>query len=221
MIDDTKEGMPLTIRQLDVLALVAQGFTNEQIGRILHLSPLTVKNHVQNILRKLGAYGRINAINVAMQKGLLECPNPDHPRCGHPIGITRSSEEPQPVLRSPRPDLVKPLVPSNDIPLEWVECGDLQLNFETFTLRIKSTVIKMYPRCCALLYYMLRHPGKIFSRQNLLNEIWGTGVFVEERTVDVHIRRLRVVLDANGYKDLITTIKPTGYGILNLPEKLP
>jgi two-component system, OmpR family, phosphate regulon response regulator PhoB len=55
------------------------------------------------------------------------------------------------------------------------------------------------------------HPGRVFSRARLLDEVWGEHVFVEERTVDVHIRRLRQALAPTGHDKLIETVRGTGY----------
>lgn len=60
-----------------------------------------------------------------------------------------------------------------------------------------------------LLYFLATHPGKVFTREILLNDVWGTDVYVVERTVDVHIRKIREKL--HKYSDLIETIKGVGY----------
>ena len=57
----------------------------------------------------------------------------------------------------------------------------------------------------------MTHPGRVFSRARLLDEVWGEHVFVEERTVDVHIRRLRQALAPTGHDKLIETVRGTGY----------
>lgn len=222
--DESKYGKALSQTQLEVLALIAQGFTNERIGKLTNRSPLTVKNHVQVILAKLGAGSRISALNIAMEQGILQCPNPTHPRCGMSINVDAASgisSSSSPVHMSVRPEVVKQLEPVNDIPIEWIECGDLQLSLETYTLRIKGVMTRATTHAVHLLYYMLQHPGKVFSRQHLLNEVWSTNAFVEERTVDTQICRLRTILNKNGYKGLVATVRPTGYGILTLPGKLP
>ena len=62
-----------------------------------------------------------------------------------------------------------------------------------------------------LLHFFMTHPGRVFSRARLLDEVWGEHVFVEERTVDVHIRRLRQALTPTGHDKLIETVRGTGY----------
>lgn len=62
-----------------------------------------------------------------------------------------------------------------------------------------------------LLHYFMTHPERVYSRAQLLDEVWGDHVFVEERTVDVHIRRLRQALEPSGHAALIETLRGTGY----------
>jgi DNA-binding winged helix-turn-helix (wHTH) protein len=57
----------------------------------------------------------------------------------------------------------------------------------------------------------MTHPGRVYSRAQLLDEIWGNNVYVEERTVDVHIRRLRQALEPTGHKGLLETVRGVGY----------
>ena len=62
-----------------------------------------------------------------------------------------------------------------------------------------------------LLFFFMTHPERVYSRAQLLDEVWGDHVFIEERTVDVHIRRLRAALEPSGHQDLIETVRGTGY----------
>ena len=64
-----------------------------------------------------------------------------------------------------------------------------------------------------LLKHFLENPGRVFSREQLLDSVWGHGIYVEQRTVDTHIRRLRKAVNLNGKKNLIRTIRATGYSI--------
>jgi two-component system phosphate regulon response regulator PhoB len=57
----------------------------------------------------------------------------------------------------------------------------------------------------------MTHPERVFSRSQLLDQVWGDDVFVEERTVDVHIRRLRLALEPSGHDNLIQTVRGSGY----------
>lgn len=71
--------------------------------------------------------------------------------------------------------------------------------------------IALGPTEFRLLHFFMTHPDRVYSRSQLLDQVWGEQVFVEERTVDVHIRRLRSALEATGHDDLIQTIRGSGY----------
>jgi len=62
-----------------------------------------------------------------------------------------------------------------------------------------------------LLHYLMTHPNRVYSRAQLLDEVWGDHVFIEERTVDVHIRRLRQALAPSGHDALVETVRGSGY----------
>ena len=64
-----------------------------------------------------------------------------------------------------------------------------------------------------LLEYLMTHPGRVFSREALLDQVWGRDIHVEARTVDVHVRRLRLALNGPGEPDLIRTVRAAGYSL--------
>jgi len=71
--------------------------------------------------------------------------------------------------------------------------------------------LDMGPTEFRLLHFLMTHPERVYSRSQLLDQVWGDHVFVEERTVDVHIRRLRSALEATGHDRLIQTVRGAGY----------
>ena len=73
-----------------------------------------------------------------------------------------------------------------------------------------------------MLRFFMTHPGRVYTRAQLLDEVWGNNVYVEERTVDVHIRRLRQALEPTGHKDLLETVRGVGYCFRrDLPVEAP
>ena len=64
-----------------------------------------------------------------------------------------------------------------------------------------------------LLHFLMTHPGRVYSRTQLLDHVWGDHVYIEERTVDVHIRRLRKALESSGHDRLIDTVRGSGYAL--------
>jgi len=64
-----------------------------------------------------------------------------------------------------------------------------------------------------LLDHLIQHPGRVFSREQLLDAVWGSDVYVEARTVDVHVGRLRKALNTSGVRDPIRTVRSAGYAL--------
>ncbi len=73
--------------------------------------------------------------------------------------------------------------------------------------------IHLGPTEFRLLRHLMQHPGRVFSREQLLDAVWGHDVYVEARTVDVHIRRLRKALNADGGIDVVRTVRSAGYAL--------
>ncbi|MFO0389165.1 MAG: phosphate regulon transcriptional regulator PhoB [Alphaproteobacteria bacterium] len=79
--------------------------------------------------------------------------------------------------------------------------------------------VHLSPTEFSLLRYLLEHPGRVFSREQLLDAVWGHDIYVELRTVDVHVRRLRKGLDYDGKQpDLIRTVRSAGYALEENPD---
>ena len=110
------------------------------------------------------------------------------------------------LLRRARPALV------NDI----LQHNDLTLSLSEMTVTYKNKYVKLGPKEFKLLTLLMERPGHVFSRSRLLDQVWGHGVYVEERTVDVHMSRLRKALKtaSEDNSDPIRTIRDGGYGLL-------
>ncbi|WP_079434629.1 phosphate regulon transcriptional regulator PhoB [Zoogloea sp. LCSB751] len=92
-----------------------------------------------------------------------------------------------------------------------VELGGLRLDPATHRLAAGSNPITLGPTEFRLLHFLMTHPERVHSRAQLLDQVWGDHVFVEERTVDVHIRRLRCALEPSGHDGLVQTVRGSGY----------
>ena len=88
-----------------------------------------------------------------------------------------------------------------------IQIGDLQINREKYSVRFKENDIVLARKEFELLSLLASKPGKVFLRNEILNQIWGTEVIVGDRTIDVHIRKIRQKLGI----DCITTVKGVGY----------
>ena len=92
-----------------------------------------------------------------------------------------------------------------------VEIGSLCLDPVGHRVTGGEQAIDLGPTEFRLLHFFMTHPERVYSRSQLLDHVWGDHVFVEERTVDVHIRRLRSALEPSGHDDLIQTVRGSGY----------
>jgi len=92
-----------------------------------------------------------------------------------------------------------------------VDLGGICLDPVTHRITGNRQPIEMGPTEFRLLHFLITHPERVHSRAFLLDQVWGTHVFVEDRTVDVHIRRLRCALDTTGHANLIQTVRGAGY----------
>ena len=94
-----------------------------------------------------------------------------------------------------------------------VEVGSLRLDPAAKRVSAAGKVVELAPTEFRLLHFFMTHPERIYSRAQVLDFVWGDHVFIEERTVDVHIRRLRKALEPSGHDQLIDTVRGSGYGL--------
>ena len=107
----------------------------------------------------------------------------------------------QAVLRRRTPQLSK----------EAVTIEGLVLNPATRIVQGKGRALKMGPTEFELLHFFMTHTDRVYSRAQILDQVWGDHVFLEDRTVDVHIRRLREALSPSGHDKLVDTVRGAGY----------
>jgi two-component system phosphate regulon response regulator PhoB len=107
------------------------------------------------------------------------------------------------VLRRIRPALAE----------EMLTCGDIVMDIAAHKVTRQGKEIRLGPTEFRLLRYFMEHPGRVLSRDQLLDGVWGRDVYVEQRTVDVHIRRLRKALNAENDEDPIRTVRSAGYSL--------
>jgi len=107
------------------------------------------------------------------------------------------------VMRRIRPALTEDLV----------TFGDLTLDKVTHRVRRGEREVHLGPTEFRLLQHLMEYPGRVFSREQLLDAVWGSDVYVEARTVDVHVGRLRKALNENEERDPIRTVRSAGYAL--------
>ena len=98
---------------------------------------------------------------------------------------------------------------NDDSPME-IRNGDLSVDEATYSAKLKGRVLDLTFKEFELLKYLAQHPGRVFTRAQLLQEVWGYDYYGGTRTVDVHVRRLRAKLGAD-HENLISTVRNVGY----------
>ncbi|OGT88621.1 MAG: phosphate regulon transcriptional regulatory protein PhoB [Gammaproteobacteria bacterium RIFOXYA12_FULL_61_12] len=95
---------------------------------------------------------------------------------------------------------------------ESLEIGDgLKLDPSRHRVTANGASLEIGPTEFRLLQFFMSHPERVYSRSQLLDQVWGRNVYIEERTVDVHIRRLRKALEPSGFDALVQTVRGVGY----------
>jgi len=107
------------------------------------------------------------------------------------------------VMRRIRPGLADDLI----------SVGDIELDRVAHRVRRQGQEVHLGPTEYKLLDHLIQHPGRVFSREQLLDAVWGSDIYVEARTVDVHVGRLRKALSVDGAKDPIRTVRSAGYSL--------
>ena len=85
------------------------------------------------------------------------------------------------------------------------------LDTEQHRFTIGDKQLEVSPTEFRLMHFFMTHPDKVYSRTQLLDQVWGRSVYIEERTIDVHIRRLRKILEEYGREELVQTVRGFGY----------
>ena len=101
---------------------------------------------------------------------------------------------------------------------ELVRVDDLTLDRAGHRVMAADRTVTLGPTEYRLLEFFMTHPERVYSREQLLDRVWGGNVYVEERTIDVHIRRLRKALEDFGYDRLVQTVRGAGYRFSARPD---
>ena len=120
-----------------------------------------------------------------------------------PFSMTELGARIRAVLRRIRPGLAE----------DRVRRGDILIDRVAHRVKRAGQEVHLGPTEFRLLDYLMQHPGRVFSREQLLDAVWGSDVYVEARTVDVHIGRLRKALGATDDNDPIRTVRSAGYSL--------
>lgn len=92
-----------------------------------------------------------------------------------------------------------------------LEIGGIRIDSETHRISVSGNKLELGPTEYNLLHFFMTHPERVYNRSQLLDHVWGGDVYIEERTVDVHIRRLRKALAEHQSEHLVQTVRGSGY----------
>jgi len=120
-----------------------------------------------------------------------------------PFSMTELLARLRAVMRRIRPGLAE----------DVLRVGDIEMDRAAHRVRRAGKDIHLGPTEFKLLDHLIQHPGRVFSREQLLDAVWGSDVYVEARTVDVHVGRLRKALNVEGVRDPIRTVRSAGYAL--------
>jgi len=120
-----------------------------------------------------------------------------------PFSMVELTARVRAVLRRIRPGLAD----------DRITVGDIIIDRVAHRVKRQGKEIHLGPTEFRLLDYLMQHPGRVFSREQLLDAVWGSDVYVEARTVDVHIGRLRKALNGSADGDPIRTVRSAGYSL--------
>ncbi len=104
-----------------------------------------------------------------------------------------------------------------DLPETVLEVDGLRLDPVSYRVTAAGQILNLAPTEFRLLHFLMQHPERVYTRSQLLDHVWGRHVVVEERTVDVHVRRLRLALEAHRLSGLLQTVRGTGYRLAKAP----
>lgn len=108
----------------------------------------------------------------------------------------------------------------NQLESNILEMGSLRIDINCHQVSLKGKTVELGPTEFRLLVFMLENPNRVFSRESLLNQVWSRSIYVEKRTVDVHILRLRKALAIGNYDKYIQTVRGIGYRLSKHDFKL-
>lgn len=120
-----------------------------------------------------------------------------------PFSMTELLARIRAVMRRIRPSMAE----------DVLTVGDIEMDRATHRVRRGGAEVHLGPTEYKLLEHLMQHPGRVFSREQLLDAVWGSDVYVEARTVDVHVGRLRKALMVSGLADPLRTVRSAGYAL--------
>jgi two-component system, OmpR family, phosphate regulon response regulator PhoB len=192
---DGEEALLMTEeRQPDIMVLdwMLPKLAGIEVCRRLRSKPTTRNLPVIMLTAKTEEADRVRGLDVGADDYMVK-----------PFSVSELVARIRAVLRRIRPALAEDIV----------VIGDITVDRSAHRVTRNEVEVHLGPTEVRLLDYFIQHPGRVFSREQLLDAVWGSDVYVETRTVDVHIGRLRKALSRGGGDDPIRTVRSAGYAL--------
>lgn len=191
--DSVEQAQPIIQQQLPDLILLdwmLPGTSGVDYLRRLRNNPETRDVPIIMLTAKAGETDKIQGLDVGADDYITK-----------PFSTKELLARIKALLRRSQKDEIKGLI----------EVEGLTLDPETYRVLANGNPIEISPTEFRLLHFFITHPERVYSRSQLLDQVWGQNVYVEERTVDVHIRRLRKTLEPYNFSKFIQTVRSVGY----------
>jgi two-component system phosphate regulon response regulator PhoB len=192
---DGEEALLMTEERLpDIMVLdwMLPKLAGIEVCRRLRSKPTTRNLPVIMLTAKTEEADRVRGLDVGADDYMVK-----------PFSVSELVARIRAVLRRIRPALAE----------DVVVVGDIHVDRSAHRVTRNDVEVHLGPTEFRLLDYFIQHPGRVFSREQLLDAVWGSDVYVETRTVDVHIGRLRKALSRGGGDDPIRTVRSAGYAL--------
>ena len=172
------------------------GTSGVELTRELKLAPTTKDIPVIMVTARVEEEDKVRALNLGCDDYVSK-----------PFSFPELIARIQAVLRRTLPGGVE----------EKLTVNGLEVDAASQRVTAKGEPVRLGPTEYRLLHFFVSHPERVYTREQVLDRVWGQNVYVEERTVDVHIRRLRKALEPHGYENMIQTVRGTGYRFSEKP----
>ncbi len=188
--DEAETRLRETVPDLLLLDWMLPGISGIELCRRLRSRPETERLPVIMLTARGEENERIRGLSTGADDYVVK-----------PFSVPELMARIKAILRRAKPELISVIL----------RAGDIELNRETHRVRRNGREIHLGPTEFRLLEFLMQSPGRVFSREQLLDGVWGHDVYVDERTVDVHVGRLRKAINRGRARDPIRTVRGAGY----------
>lgn len=190
--DEAEMRLRETVPDLLVLDWMVPAVSGIELCRRLRLRPETERLPVIMLTARGEENDRVRGLTTGADDYLVK-----------PFSMPEFVARVRALLRRAKPEVLSSVL----------KVDDLVLDRETHRVHRGVAELRLGPTEFRLLEFLMQHPGRVFSRGQLLDNVWGETLYIDERTVDVHVGRLRKAVNLDGLPDVIRTIRGAGYAI--------